>query len=73
MSTDALVYARSQRLTDADVEAILAQAVDPDRRYSIEGWVLISLAESLLEERARCRVRRRPRARPADHQGLLFP
>jgi len=40
------------RLEAPDFEAILAQAVDPEAEYRVEGWILAALAGELLEMRA---------------------
>lgn len=47
------------RLQSEDFEQILAQAVDPEARYQVEGWILRAMADELLKLRAGSRPIRR--------------
>lgn len=63
-------------LTVLDFEAILAQAVDPDAVYKIDGWILIAMAKELFDLRTRStKPRRQPRAKKTlpSQMSLSFP
>ena len=47
-------------LTVLDLQAILTQAVDPEARYLIDGWILRALADELLSHRAGTARKKRP-------------
>ena len=47
------------RLEAEDFEAILAQAVDPEASYRVEGWILRAMADELLRLRASVRPEKR--------------
>jgi hypothetical protein len=58
-----------------DCRAILAQAVDPDAPYRIEGWILRAMADELLAYKAgtlTAQARRR-RPRRASSRPLFDP
>lgn len=61
------------RLTIEDLQAIVAQATDPDSSYRVDGWLLMALAGELLELRAGLPREKAPRrGRDLPNQATLF-